>query len=143
MAAGDAVIVRGTYATVQASASVANGAMSGGAVTAIGAALAATEEDYPLLDFRISMTVGTPTTPGTIDIYRRPSDGTNQAQAPTAAYKQQYVGSVQLSTSAATQYYYLYGVANVDQGDTFYGYNASGATLTFVIAARGRSLNTA
>lgn len=143
MATGDLVTVRGAYATLQASASVADGAVSAGSVTDIGTALAATVEDYPLLDFKLTQSVGTPVTPGTVDVYRKASDGTNPAQTPTSTITHQYVGSFTLAATAATKYYYLYGVPNVDQNDTYYCRNKSGATLTFLLAGRGRSVNVA
>ena len=91
MATGDVVTVRGAYATVQAAASTADGAVSAGSVTDIGTALAATVEDYPLLDFKLTHSVGTPSTPGSIAIYRKSSDGTNAAQTPSASIKHTFV----------------------------------------------------
>ena len=143
MATGDLVTVRGAYATVQAAASTTDGNVCGGSVTDIGTALAATVEDYPLLDFKLTHSVGTPSTPGTVDIYRKSSGGTNAAQTPTSTITHEYVGSFKLAATAATKYYYVYGVPNVDQNDTYYMLNASGATLTIALAARGRSLNVA
>ena len=135
--ANEAINILGSYATVQASSSTANGAICAGAVTAITAAIS-TESLYGMLDFQVNVSVGTPVAGDTIDIYRRPSDGTNQAPIPaTADYLQQYVGSVTLDN--ATGYYYLYGVANPDVNDTYYMVNNGGATLTIAMKARGRT----
>ena len=143
MATGDVVTVRGSYATVQAAASTADGAVCGGSRTNIGAALAADVEDYPLLDFKVTVSVGTPTVNTTVAIYRIPDDGTNAAPTTTATYKQVLVGTVTLIGSAPSQYYYLYGVPNVDQNDESLMINNGGATLTIALAARGRTVNTA
>lgn len=143
MATGDEILVRGAYATVQAASSTANGAVCAGANTDIGTALAATVEDYLLLDFKISVTVGTAVAGGTIDVYRRPSDGTNAAPSPTTTYLQVPVGSIEVDDLAASQYYYIYGVPNVDQNDDYFMVNNGGATLTIALSARGRSKNLA
>jgi len=140
---GDVVLARGAYATVQAATSTGDGALCTGARTNIGTALAATEEDYPLLDLKLSVTVGTPTVNTTVDIYRIPDDGTNAAPATTTTYLEQYVGSFVLIGSAPSQYYYIYGVPNVDQNDEYVMINNGGATLTIALAARGRSSNVA
>lgn len=143
MATGDVITVRGTYATIQAAASTADGAVCGGSRTNIGAALAATEEDYPLIDLKLTVSVGTPTVNTTVAVYRIPDDGTNAAPTTTTTYKQVYVGSFVLIGSAPSQYYYIYGVPNVDQNDEYIMINNGGATLTIALAARGRSVNTA
>ena len=143
MATGDVVNVKGTYATVQAAASTADGAISAGSTTSILAALGATEEDYPLLDLKLTVSVGTPTLGGTINVYRQPSDGTNASPTTKTNYLQQYVGSFIIDDAAVTQYYYLYAVPNFDNNDTFVLENDSGSTLTIALAARGRSYNTA
>ena len=139
--ANEAVQATGSYATAQASASsIADTNISTGAVTAIGSAIAS-ESTYPLLDFQCNITSGTATAGQTVDLYRRPSDGTNQAPIPaTADYLHQYVGSFTLDN--ATGYYYLYGVTNPDANDTYYMVNNSGATLTFALNVRGRTYGT-
>ena len=135
---------KGSYATFQAStASIATGAISTGAVTAPAAAIGA-EDLYALLDFKIIITSGTPTAGNTIDIYRRPSDGTNNSPIPVVAdYLANYVGSVTLDNTAPTSYHYLYGVSNPDDNDTYYMVNNSGATLTFELQGRGRTYGSA
>ena len=135
---------KGSYATFQASqAGVTTGAISTGAVTAPAAAIGA-EDVYTLLDFKIIITSGTPTAGNTIDIYRRPSDGTNNSPIPvTANYLANQVGTVVLDDTVATSYYYYYGAANPDDNDTYYMVNNSGATLTFELQGRGRTYGTA
>lgn len=143
MATGDVINVRGSYATVQAATSTGDGVVCTGSRTNIGTALAATVEDYPLLDLKLAVTVGTPTENETVDVYRIPDDGTNAAPATSTTYLQQYVGSFVLDDSAPSQYYYIYGIANVDQNDEYVMINNGGATLTIALSARGRTVNTA
>lgn len=139
--ANETIQTRGSYANCQAAASTADAALCAGSVSTITSAIT-TEDDYPLLDFRVNVSVGTPVAGDTVDIYRRPGDGTNQAPAPqTADYLHQYVGSVVLDN--ATGYYYLYGVANPDPNDSYYMVNNGGATLTIALDVRGRTYGTA
>ncbi len=140
--ANETIQTTGTYGTAQASSSTADAAISAGAVTKIATAVGATEATYPLLDFKVQVSVGTPVAGDTIDIYRRASDGTNQAPIPqTADFLSQYVGSVLLDNQ--TGYYYLYGVANPDDEDTYYMVNNGGATLTIVLTVRARTYGNA
>lgn len=139
--ANETLQATGVYATVQAATSTADAALCAGVVTKIGSAIA-TEKLYPLLDFQVVVSVGTPVAGDTVDIYRRPSDGTSQSPAPqTADFLQQYVGSAVLDNQTGT--YYLYGVANPDDEDTYYMVNNGGATLTIELKARGRTYGTA
>ena len=133
MATGDGINKAGSYATVQAAASTANGAMSAGAVTNITTAIP-NEKDYFLLDFQVIISVAAPTANTTVDIYRRAN---GDQSAPSSTFKSQYVGSVVLN--AATGNYYLYGVPNPNPSDTFYAWNASGVTTTIELKARGRT----
>ena len=136
--ANEAVIVKGSYATALTAASVTAAALSSvsdSITTAISG-----EATYPLLDFKITNSSGTPVVGKTIDIYRRPSDGTNQSPAPVAAdFLTNYVGSVILDNAAATTYYYFYGAANLDPADTFYLLNNNDNDLTLALAVRGRT----
>jgi len=139
--ANETLQTRGSYATVQAASSTADATLCTGTITTITSAIT-TEGDYPLLDLRLHVSVGAPVAGGTVDIYRRPGDGTNQAPAPqTADYLHQYAGSMVLDN--ATGYYYLYGVANPDPNDSYYMVNNGGATLTIALDARGRTYGTA
>ena len=141
--ANEALHATGAYATCQAASSTADGVLSAGAVTAIGAAIAS-EDLYPLLDFRVTNSSGTPVAMEPVDIYRRPSDETNQSSPPVVAdHLPNYVGSVFFDNIAATTYAYLYGVENPDPGDTYYMVNNAGATLTILLAVRGRTRGTA
>ena len=143
MATGDMITVRGSYATIQAATSTANGAFCSGSRTAIGTALAATVEDYPLLDLKLAVSSGTPTENGKVDVYRIPSDGTDAEPTPAGSFAPHYVGSFVMDNTASTEYY-IYGVSNVDQNDTFIMYNNDGtSTLTIALSARGRSVNQA
>ena len=137
--ADELIQTTGSFATAQAAASTADGALCGGSVTAIGTAIG-TEDLWSMLDFKVTNSSGTPTAMSPVDIYRRPSDGTNQAGVPVAAdHLPNYVGSVYFDNTAATTYAYLYGVSNPDPGDTYYMVNNTGATLTIALSVRGRT----
>lgn len=142
--AGESILVRSAaYAQVQAAASVANGAFSGGARTNVGAALAATnEENYPLLDLKLLVSVGTPVENGKVLVYRIPGDGTHQAPVPAGNYRQHFVGSFVLD-DAGSSAFFLYGVPNVDNNDEFMLRNENGVTLTLQLLVRGRTLKAA
>lgn len=140
---GEAINVTGTWATIQAAASTANGAFSAGTRTAISAALTVgSEADYPLLDLQLAVSSGTPTENGTVKVYRRSkADGTNESPAPAGSFVQEYVGEFVMDNTASS-YFYLYGIPNFDKNATYYLYNNDGtSTLTIALAARGRSYN--
>jgi len=138
--ANEAEITRTSYATVVASDAVVDGGYSDATRTAIGTAVGATGADYPLIDFKLSITSGTPTEGGTIDVYRIPSDGTDQSEDIEADYEPHYVGSFVLPDNG-TSYCYLYGVSNVDSNDEFMWKNNDGAiTLTCLLEARTRTI---
>lgn len=136
--ANEAELVVGTYAQLIASEAEVDGAfctLSG----ALNAALTDGSEDYPLLDFKLDVTSGTPTENGTVDLYRVPYDGTDQAPTPAGSYLQQYVGSFVLDNAADE--YYLDGVTNVRKTDKFIWQNNDGsATLTCTLYVRGRTV---
>jgi hypothetical protein len=135
---GEAINVKGSYATCLTAASVSADALSGASdsiTTAISGQAA-----YPLLDFKITNSSGTPVAGKTIDVYRRPSDGTNQSPAPVVAdFLSNYVGTVTIDDTAATTYYYLYSVTNPDPADTYYLVNNNTNALTLALAVRGRT----
>ena len=145
--AGETInITSAAWHTIQAASSTTDGSLCAGARTAINAtSLSADEELYPLLDMRLTISVGTPTVNTTVDVYRRSKgDGTNESPAPVATdFTQQYVGSFVLDNTAATSYYYLQGVVNSDPEATYYMINNSGATLTIALACQSRGWTTA
>jgi len=134
----------GSWATVQAAASTADGAYSSGTRTTIAAALTIGDEsDYAKLDFKLTLSSGTPTENGLVHVYRRAkADGTNEAPAPAGSYAQEYVDSFVMD-NIASSVYYMFGVSNEDPNATYYMYNDDGsATLTIALAARGSALDT-
>jgi len=138
--ANEAEITRTSYATVVASDVVVDGGYSDATRTAIGTAVGAAGADYPLIDFKLSITAGTVTEGGTVDVYRIPSDGTNSSENIEAGYEPHYVGSFILPDTSST-YCYLYGVSNVDSNDEFMWKNNDGAnTLTCLLEARTRTI---
>ena len=137
--ANETLNAKGSYVQIEAGASVATATLSGES-DSIATALSATEELYPLLDFKFTISAGTPVVGSVINVYRRPSDGTNQSPAPVFAdFLTNYVGSVTIDNEAVTQYYYLYSVNNPDENDTFYFTHDNGTNLTIAMAVRGRT----
>ena len=140
--ANETLQAKGSYANILTGASVATATLSGESdsiTTGISG-----EALYPLLDFKITVSAGTPVVGTTIDIYRRPSDGTNDSPAPVVAdYLQNYAGTVVIDNAAVSTYYYLYGVPNPDPADTFYFVHDNGSNLTIALSVRGRTYGTA
>lgn len=140
--AGETVVQLSAFATVQASNGPADGSFSSGSTTTILAALGATDEDAPLLDFKLDITSGTPIEGETADLFFHPSDGTDTAPPPSAyTNPPHYVGSFVLD--AAADEYFLYEVTNYDNNGTYVWLNNSGATITATLYARSRTFNTA
>ncbi|RMH12114.1 MAG: hypothetical protein D6698_15580 [Gammaproteobacteria bacterium] len=140
--AGEAIDVLGTYTSALAAATVTAGGFSGQSAT-ISNTVGVTNAQYVLLDLKLKVSgVNVPTQGVTIDVYRRPSDGTDTAPAPSAGYKQQYVGSFTLD--AALGSYYLYNVPKGDPNDTFYLVNnESTNSLDLELLMRPRSMKAA
>ena len=134
--ANELTTVHGAYTEIIASGTISSGGLSARS-TSVAGALSATEEIYSTLDFKLQAET-THVADETVDLYRRPSDGTNDAAAPTASYLHQYVGSFTLNGTAST-YYYLYGVANVDPEDTFYLVSNCAGSEDFSLDIRGRT----
>ena len=137
--------VNNTFTSIQAATSTANNLMCTGARTTIAAALTTgSEADYPLLDFQLKVSSGTPTENGLIHVFRRSkADGTNEQEAPTTTYKPEPVATFIMANVAATTYYYAYGKDNADKNATYYMLNKDGSiTLTIELLVRARSLNT-
>jgi len=146
--AGETINERGSWATVQASDAMAPGEFSTGAKTAISTALSTGQEsNYPLLDFKLEITVGTPTDGDAMHVYRIPSaDGSNAAETPddSSVYKAQYVGSFIMMDVAPDQFCYLFGIDNSDPSATYLLENADGTvTLTAILKARARTYKAA
>lgn len=130
--------ITGSYANCIPSVSSADGAVLSSTPVIIGTAIA-TEDLYPLLDFRLQKVSGTPTTNGKCILMRRAGDGTNQAPTPSTSHRVQEVGRFNLIASAtANQFFYFYGVPNPDPEDSYYLLNESGTTCTFLVDVRGR-----
>jgi hypothetical protein len=141
--ANETLNARGSYATAQAATSTSDGSVCGGAVTAIGTAIAS-EDLYTLLDFQVINSSGTPASEGRVDIFRRASDGTNNSSPPVYAdFKHDWVGTVVFDNIAATTYAYLYDVRNGDEGDQYYMISELGATCTIELKVRGSTYGTA
>lgn len=139
--AGDSIEVKGAWATIQAASSTADTAMSAGARTTIVAALDATSEKYPILDFKCKLSAtSTPALNGVIELYRRSKADTDESPAPTTTFKHEFVG-VFITSNVVDSSYYLYDKRNVDENATYYMLNGAGATLTIALSVRGASSN--
>lgn len=139
--ANETKITTGSYTSILTITSLATATMSG-ASSSVATALSATEEVYPLLDFKLDITSGTaPTLNTTFDLYRNPSDGTDTAPVPTTTYHAHYVGSFLLAN--ANDEYFIYGVPNHDPNDVFYVENNGGQTSTGTLYLRAKSYGTA
>ena len=143
--AGETIRDSGAFVALITSAAVANAAFSAESSVVSGVLTTGSEANYPLLDFQLTITSGTPAATGLVNLYRRPkADGTNKGNAPTATNKIQYVGTFVLAAIAPTTYYYLYGVDNADPAATYYAENADGvSSLTFAVAVRARTYKAA
>lgn len=135
--AGEAITIKGTYASL-----IASEAENDGAFCTISGALSGTitdadEQLYPLLDFKLDVTAGTFSAGDIVNLYRVPGDGTDVAPTPTSTHKHMYVGSFTLSGTADE--YYLYGVANVDANDKFIWEADVATSVTAQLFVRARS----
>jgi len=141
--AGESIRVLSAYKSIQASASVADGSFSGGSATALsGTDMTSTEQDFPILDFKLKAGAETPTADGMVHVYRRNSDGTDQSLAPSLNYEKDYVASFQLA-AVASKSYYFYGSENADKEAEYYLKNDNGTTLTLELFVRSRGFNVA
>lgn len=142
MAANEALVTLGTWATLQASDSVADGAVSGGTVTPVETAFSTgNEADWPLMDLKIAVTSGTPTAGGTVDVYLRGKADTDEEPAldATDLGHSHYLGSFVLHDTASSTYY-LYNLPNLDKKGSVYTVNNDGATtLTYALTGRART----
>lgn len=117
----------GPWVEVQASETVANGAMSVGPPSQISTA------HSHLVEFRLQVT-GTPSSAGPVHLYRRRRDGTYDSPVPTPAYRHEYVGTFNLSTTADD--YFCGPISNFDPNDHFYWFNDTGSTITATLYGR-------
>ena len=137
--ANETLNAKSAYVEIEAGASLATATLSGES-DSVATALDATEELYPIIDFKVTLSAGTPVVGSIINIYRRPSDGANASPAPVYAdFLNNYIGSIVIDNAAATTYYYLYSVDNPDENDTFYFTHDNGSNLTLALAVRGRT----
>lgn len=128
----DAIVKLGTTKTLEANgASIANNAM--GAADDATYSISADGASAPDAEFVMTATFGTaPTINTTLDLYAQELDidGTADAQAPTATYKQRYIGSfvVNAVTTAQTLKRVAYDVPLL--ASYYIMNNATGQTLS-------------
>jgi len=138
--AGETVVQYGSYTALIASEAEADDSFSTISAS-LDTILTDGSENYPLLDFKLDVTSGTPVENGEVYLYRVPMDGTDQAPTPAGSYLQQYVATFILDN--ATDEYYVFGVANIDENDKFIWQNSQATTITCTLYVRGRTWNEA
>jgi len=121
------------YVVVQANATVQNGGISEGAVTDIAIALGEDSKAF-LLDFKVIVTASSPTEFGSITLYRRKSDG----PVPTIDGQLEVAGQFRLNIVVGN--YYINGIANEDDSDTYYIINNAGSVCDIELLARARTV---
>lgn len=134
--AGEAEVVEGTYAELIASESVTDTSF-GTVSAALDTVLTDGSENYPLLDFKLDVTSGTPVENGEVRLFRVPHDGTDQAPTPNSTYVHHFVRSFKLDN--AQDEYYLDGVPKIRSTEKFILQNVNGATITATLYVRGRT----
>ena len=135
--ANEMTTVKGSYASLIASEAENDGAFCTISGALSGTVTDATEQTYPLLDFKLDVTAGTFSAGDTVNLYRIPGDGTDQAPTATSTHKHMYVGSFTLSGTADE--YYLYGVNNVDANDKFIWEADVATSVTAQLYVRART----
>jgi hypothetical protein len=134
--AGEGIVTYGSYTSLIASEAEADGAFCTISAS-LDTVLTDGTENYAQFDFKLDVTSGTPVENGVVNLYRVPMDGTDQAPTPAGDYKPHYVGSFTLDN--ATDEYYLFGVANIDENDKFIWQNEQATTITCTLYVRGRT----
>jgi len=132
---GETIIAKGGYTSLVASGSTADDVFSTLSAS-VDTILTDGSELFPLFDFKLDITSGTPAENGIVELYRVPMDGTDQAPTPAGSYLQHLVGKFILDD--ATDEYYIFGVANVDENDKFIYVNRQATTITAQLYIRGR-----
>jgi len=133
----ETLISAGSYATCIASASITTGDFSTEGNTSSIATAINSEQEYPLLDFQLTISSGI-ASGEIVNLYRRASDGTTQAPIPVETNdgtKQTYVGNFLVVSSSETRY--LDGVRNMHPDDEYYIENTSNVSLTLGLKVRG------
>ncbi len=98
-------ITSGTPAQIHASNTVAS-------------LMAANEEDYPFISFRVDVNSGQTTDGNTIEIFARCTDGTTQAPAPDSTFRETLVAVI--PTDGTNSFFYEMQALNVDKNALFY-----------------------
>lgn len=137
--AGEAINTKSAYTQIIASGAVGAGAWSADSSAITSVLTTGSEELYPLLDFQLLITSESFADGERIDLYRIPSDGTNEAVSPDdyTSNPPHPVGS--FVAEAASAVLYLYGVANVDENDKFKYKNSGASSFTASLKVRSRT----
>ena len=130
--ANEAIVKLGTIKTLEYSgASVANAAMSLATTTTYG--IVADGASYPDADFVLNVTFGTaPTINTALDLYAQELDidGTSDAAAPTATYKQRYIGSFVVNAVTTAQHLKVHAYDVPLVASYYLHNNATGQTMS-------------
>jgi len=138
--ANEAINTVSSYTEIISSGAVATTAWSADSSALSSVLTTGSEASYPLLDFQMLITSETFTDGETLDLYRIPSDGTNEAVSPDdyTSGAPHYCGS--FVAEAASTVLYVSGVENVHTTDKFKVQNNSAASVTFSLKVRSRTM---
>jgi len=137
--AGETINTASAYTQIISSAAVGTGAWSADSSALNSVLTTGNEKDYPLLDFQLLVTSETFTDGETIDLYRIPSDGTNEAVSPDdyTSGPPHYLGSFVVEAASAALY--ILNVSNIHNTDKFKVQNNSASSATFSMRVRSRT----
>jgi len=102
------------------------------ATNTVASLMAANEEDYPFIEFRVDVNSGNSTDGNTISIYARTTDGTNAAPAPDSTFKQTLVAVI--PTDGSNSFFYEKQALNVDKNATYYIESSTDAAINVDVA---------
>lgn len=103
------------------------------ATNTVAALMAANEEDYPFIEFRVQVNSGNSGS-NTISIYARCTDGVDTAPAPDSTFKETLVAVI--PTDGSNSFFYEKQALNIDKNATFYIESSDAATINVDVGIR-------
>lgn len=136
---GESINAKSAYAQIIASGAVGAGSWSADSSAITSVLTTGSEKLYPLLDFQLLITSESFVDGEKIELYRIPSDGTNEAVSPDdyTASPPHHVGTY--IAEAASTVLYIYGVPNIDENDKFKYKNNGASSFTASLKVRSRT----
>lgn len=104
------------------------------ATNTVASLMAANEEDYPFIEFRVDVNSGQSLDGNTISIYARCTDGTTAAPAPDSTFKETLVAVI--PTDGSNSFFYEKQALNVDKNATFYIESSDDAAINVDVSIR-------